>query len=127
MYSTRFPREKYIVSVDPVRAERVVYNLVENAAKYSPENSEITVSVKAEDSGLTVSVADHGIGILRERQSELFEPFTRLVTQQEHTRGLGLGLVVCKRLVEAHSGRIWVDSEEGKGSTFCFTLPVPKQ
>ena len=127
VYSTRFPEEKHFFSVDPVRAERVVYNLVENAAKYSPENSEITVSVKAEDSALTVSVADRGIGIPRERQNELFEPFARLVTQQQHTRGLGLGLVVCKRLVEAHGGRIWVESEEGEGSTFCFTVPMPER
>jgi PAS domain S-box-containing protein len=124
VFNTGFPENKYRVMVDPVRIERVVYNLVENAAKYSPENSEITVSLSTRGSELVVSVADRGIGIPRGRQSELFEPFKRLVDPAVHTRGLGLGLVVCKRLVEAHGGEIWVESEEGKGSTFSFTLPL---
>jgi signal transduction histidine kinase len=70
-----------------------------------------------------VAVADEGIGIPKGKIGELFEPFKRLVSQ-EHARGLGLGLVVCKRLVEAHGGKIWVESEEGKGSTFLFTIPA---
>jgi signal transduction histidine kinase len=59
-----------------------------------------------------------------ERIAELFEPFKRLVDQSEHTKGLGLGLVVCKRLVEAHRGKIWVESEKGKGSKFSFSIPL---
>ena len=124
VFNTGFPENKYRVMVDPVRIERVLYNLVENAAKYSPDGSEITVSLSTRGSELVVSVADSGIGIPRGRVSELFEPFRRLVDPAMHTRGLGLGLVVCKRLVEAHGGRIWVESEEGKGSTFSFTLPL---
>jgi PAS domain S-box-containing protein len=123
-YAVKLPDEKYPVTADPFRVERILYNLVENAAKYSPEGSEVTVSVKVEASWLTMSVADQGRGIPRERQGELFEPFARLLTHQEHTRGLGLGLVVCKRLVEAHGGRIWVDSEDGKDTTFSFTIPL---
>jgi signal transduction histidine kinase len=112
------------VTADTVRIERILYNLVENAAKYSPAGSEITVSVRDEQSRVLVSVADSGMGIPAERQHELFEPFARLVSQSEHSKGLGLGLVVCKRLVEAHGGRIWVESAVGKGTTFNFTLPV---
>jgi len=128
-----FPAHLYTVAVgssvlpitaDPVRIERILYNLIENAAKYSPKGSEITTRVTKENSHLVISVTDHGTGMPPERLPELFEPFSRLVTHQEHTKGLGLGLVVCKRLVEAHRGRIWVESELGKGSTFYFTLPL---
>ena len=123
-YTVNAPEEKYSVMADPLRLERVLYNLIENAAKYSPERSEITVNLVASDGDVVISVKDQGRGMPKERIPELFEPFKRLVTQQEHTRGLGLGLVVCKRLVEAHGGKIWVESEEGKGTTFTFTLPL---
>ena len=111
------------VTADPLRVEHIIYNLVENAAKYSPGGSRITVRLEANQHGVQTSVADQGIGIARESLGELFEPFKRLVSQSESTRGLGLGLVVCKRLVEAHGGKIWVESQPGKGSTFFFTIP----
>ena len=82
-----------------------------------------TVANAAADGG-RVSVNDKGIGISKEKIKELFAPFKRLVDQSEHAKGLGLGLVVCKRLVEAHGGKIWAESEAGKGSTFHFTLPI---
>jgi PAS domain S-box-containing protein len=123
-YTVNVPPEKYSVTADPLRIERILYNLVENAAKYSPEKSEIAVTLSASNGHLIVSVKDQGRGMPYSRIPELFEPFTRLVTQEEHAKGIGLGLVVCKRLVEAHGGKIWVESEEGKGSTFSFTLPL---
>jgi PAS domain S-box-containing protein len=123
-YTVKLADKEYPVCADPVRIERILYNLIENAAKYSPGDSEITISVKPEDKNLLVSVADRGMGMPTERIPELFEPFTRLLTHQEHTKGLGLGLVVCKRLVEAHGGKIWVESAPGKGSTFYFTMPI---
>lgn len=112
------------VSGDPIRLERILYNLVENAAKYSPTESKIKVKAERGDKVVTISVSDQGRGMPAERINELFEPFQRLVDQSEHAKGLGLGLVVCKRLVEAHGGKIWVESEAGKGSTFYFTLPL---
>ena len=124
IFNITVPEQSYAVAVDPIRIERVIYNLVENAAKYSPEGSEITVSLACRDSEIVLSVADHGIGFPRERQSELFEPFRRLVSQSEYAKGLGLGLVVCKRLVEAHGGRIWVESKLGQGSTFFFSISL---
>jgi signal transduction histidine kinase len=123
-YFVKAPDGDYAVKADPVRLERILYNLIENAAKYSDKGSEITIAVARENGTLTVSVSDKGRGMPKERIPELFEPFTRLLTHQEHTKGLGLGLVVCKRLVEAHGGRIWVESEEMKGSKFSFSLPV---
>lgn len=112
------------VNGDPVRIERILYNLIENAAKYSPAESEIKISIENDDDDVTVAVADQGIGMPADKMAELFAPFQRLVDQTEHVKGLGLGLVVCKRLVEAHGGKIWVKSQSGKGSTFYFTLPI---
>ena len=117
---SKFP----LVSADPVRIELILYNLVENAAKYSPHESEIRVKIERGEKGVAISVKDQGIGVPAERISELFEPFQRLVDQSEHAKGLGLGLVVCKRLVEAHGGKIWAESAAHKGSTFYFTLPL---
>ena len=111
------------INGDPIRLERILYNLVDNAAKYSPPESEIKIKIERGETGIAVSVSDKGIGMPEDRISELFEPFKRLVDQSEHAKGLGLGLVVCKRLVEAHGGKIWAESDAGKGSTFYFTLP----
>jgi PAS domain S-box-containing protein len=123
-YAVKAPETPCSISADRVRLERILYNLIENAAKYSPERTEIEVKIIPGQGHVAVSVSDRGIGIPEERISELFEPFQRLVSQSEHPKGLGLGLVVCKRLVEAHGGRIWADSEVGKGTIFSFTLPV---
>jgi PAS domain S-box-containing protein len=112
------------VSADPVRIERILFNLVENAAKYSPVDTPIGIELTRADATLIVSVADQGMGIPADRMGEMFEPFQRLVDQSTHAKGLGLGLVVCKRLVEAHGGKIWAESKEGCGTTFFFTLTL---
>ena len=109
---------------DPIRVERILYNLIENAAKYSPPGSEISIKIVYQKDAVTISVHDQGMGIPKDRIGELFEPFQRLVDHSESAKGLGLGLVVVKRLVEAHGGNISVQSEQGKGSTFTFTLPI---
>jgi hypothetical protein len=122
------PRKLPPVYADPLRLERILCNLIENAVKYSPKGGEIRVSAKLEGEHLVISVSDQGIGISPADQAKLFAPFQRLEESRlEGIRGLGLGLLVCRRLVEAHGGRIWVKSEPGLGSTFFFTLPlVPK-
>jgi PAS domain S-box-containing protein len=112
------------VTGDAIRIERILYNLIDNSAKYSRPGSPVTVRIESKGQMLAVSVIDQGIGIQQERIGELFEPFQRLIDQSESTKGLGLGLVVCKRLVEAHGGSINVHSTEGKGTTFVFTLPL---
>jgi PAS domain S-box-containing protein len=111
------------VSVDRVRLERVLHNLIDNAIKYSPDGGNITVSIHRKDNNLVLGVKDEGIGISQEDQARLFKPFERLEMAPGIT-GVGLGLNVCQRLVDAHGGRIWVESEPGKGSTFFFTLPM---
>jgi len=117
-----FPDGTPDVDVDAGRMEQVLYNLVENAVKYSAAGSEVHIFVRHENRDLVVGVRDRGIGIAAEDQPSLFEPFGRL--NQSESSGVGLGLVVCKRLIEAHGGRIWVKSARGKGSTFFFTIPT---
>ena len=113
------------VLIDKIRVERVLYNLVENAIKYSPDGGEIKIDVRCTDGQLIVRVLDHGIGISTENQKKLFQGFQRLDIQKKYkVAGVGLGLRVCLHLVEAHGGRIWVESEPGKGSAFSFSLPV---
>jgi signal transduction histidine kinase len=118
-----FPEGLPPVEADPVRVERILYNLLENAIKYSPPKSVIKVFARENNGQVTVGVADKGVGILPEDQGRLFELFERLGNSSQ-SQGLGLGLVVCKRLVEAQGGQIRVESEPGKGSTFYFTLPT---
>jgi PAS domain S-box-containing protein len=123
-FLTDFPADLPMVEADPVRVERTLYNLVENATKYSPAESEIKVSGRKEGDFVITEVADQGQGIAPDDQDKLFELFRRLEAGKRPSRGLGLGLVVCKRLVEAQGGWIKVDSELGKGSTFTFALPI---
>jgi len=111
------------IFADTVRVERIVNNLLDNAVKYSPNGGDITVFVKKENDCLVVGVKDQGVGISAEGQARLFQPFERLETT-DGIGGVGLGLNVCHRLVEAQGGRIWVESEPGKGATFFFTLPL---
>jgi PAS domain S-box-containing protein len=120
-----FPDSLPLVQADPMRVERILYNLLENAVKYSPEKSVIRVFARKEKKMVVTGVDDKGIGIAPEDQVRLFELFERLGSAR--SPGLGLGLVVCKRLVEAQGGQIWVESTPGKGSTFYFTLPVKKK
>jgi PAS domain S-box-containing protein len=112
------------IFADKVRIEeRILNNLVDNAVKYSPNGGDITVFARQEDDCLVVGVKDQGIGISAEDQVRLFQPFERLETV-DGVGGVGLGLNVCRRLVEAQGGRIWVESEPGRGSTFFFSLPL---
>jgi PAS domain S-box-containing protein len=123
LFVTDFPDDLPLVEADPVRVERILHNLLENAINYSSKKSEIKVFAQEKNGQVITGVADNGIGISTEDQARLFEPFERLGKATMY-KGLGLGLVVCKRLVEAQGGKIWVESIPGKGSTFYFTLPI---
>ena len=112
-----------LIETDRIRIERILHNLIENGIKYSPEGGDIVVFVRRENENLLIGVKDSGIGISVEDQSRLFTPFERLQTAGQ-VSGVGLGLNVCRILVEAHGGRIWVESQPGQGSTFFFTLPL---
>jgi signal transduction histidine kinase/HAMP domain-containing protein len=113
-----------LADADPVRVEQVLANLIDNAIKYSPRGGAIRARIGADDEGmLRVSVSDQGMGIPPEHLDHLFERFYRVESGGRAVRGVGLGLYICRSLVESHGGRIWADSHPGKGSTFVFTLP----
>ena len=115
------------VSADPDRLERILTNLLSNALKYSAPGTEVTVTLARQDGEVVTSVTDRGRGISPEDLPHMFERYYRGREARERREGLGLGLYITKGLVEAHGGRIWVESEVGKGSTFSFTLPIAGQ
>lgn len=120
--------ERDIVIVDPLRLNQVLINLLSNAIKFSPDNSEVTLSVQESGHGNGVSsfhfsVADHGIGMSEEQVGRLFKPFEQTDgTITKRFGGTGLGLSISKNIVEMMDGTIWVESEQGQGSTFQFAL-----
>ena len=109
---------------DPDRILQVVLNLLENAAKYAPLPASISVALARVDGSARVEVRDGGPGLPPEAQRRLFGRFVRARTDGDGTRGLGLGLYLCRANVDQHGGRIGVDSEPGKGATFWFELPA---
>ena len=116
-----------MLQADSGRLEQVVINLVSNALKYSPENSPVKVLVDQHRDIGVIEVCDQGIGIPKDEQSHIFEPFYRGSDVQTTVKsGLGLGLTICKDIIERHSGRIWCRSRLGKGSTFIIELPLSK-
>jgi signal transduction histidine kinase len=112
-----------IIHGDGQRLEQVLLNLLNNAVKFTEAGGHILVRVRKDDKSLIVDVQDDGIGIAREEQPRLFKPYSRLSADRQRHPGLGLGLALAKQVVELHGGRIWVESEPGKGSTFSFSLP----
>jgi signal transduction histidine kinase len=112
-------------AVDRDVIARVIQNLVTNAVKLTPPGGDVRVSLQTKDEALRVEVTDHGPGIAAEHHPKIFEKFGQLDTNvRQSIPSSGLGLYFCKLAVEAHGGRIGVDSEIGKGSTFWFELPL---
>ncbi|MSQ47329.1 MAG: response regulator [Deltaproteobacteria bacterium] len=119
------PEIPLTVLADADRIRQVLMNLLSNAIKYSPAGGEVTVGARQEESEVVFWVADHGIGIPPEWIPKLFQRFSRLDNPlTRHISGTGLGLALVKEIVDAHHGRVWVESEVGTGSTFFFSLPV---
>jgi signal transduction histidine kinase len=112
---------------DASRLEQVIVNLLSNASKFSPPKSDLGLTVKRNDGELLFEVKDSGIGISAENQKTLFEPYYRVKQESNNYPGTGLGLAVCRQIVEAHGGKISVDSQPGKGSTFAFTIPLEEK
>ncbi len=115
------------VTVDAEKIDLVIQNLLENAVRYTPSGKEVTVSLKGGIKEIEVTVADTGVGIPRYQQKRVFTKFFRGANvMRMETEGTGLGLFITKNIIEAHGGKIWFESEENKGTTFHFTLPVKK-
>ena len=102
----------------------MLVNLIENAVKYTPDGTPIAVAARQVPGAIEISVHDDGPGIPPEHQLRLFDKFYRAYAATA-APGAGIGLAISKGLVEAHGGRIWVESEPGSGTTFRFTLPLP--
>jgi PAS domain S-box-containing protein len=122
-FSLDLPADTPPLWADRGKLEEVFINLVNNAIKYSPDGGLVTVAGEPQDDMMRFSVQDMGLGISRESQSRLFQRFAR-VGNQQRVSGTGLGLFVCKALIEAHGGKIWIESEENEGTKVYFTVPL---
>jgi two-component system phosphate regulon sensor histidine kinase PhoR len=111
---------------DEARLGQVFVNLLHNAVKFSPDGGEVRVSIRAAPDDVVVSIADHGVGIPRAAQTRVFERFYKVdrARVRGEAGGTGLGLAIARHIIEQHGGRIWVESVEGSGSTFSFSLPI---
>jgi two-component system, OmpR family, sensor histidine kinase KdpD len=125
---TSIPENLPPVELDYLQMDQVLTNLLENAVRYTPPESPIEISAQAIDGEMQVSVADRGPGIPPADQERIFDKFYRVMgtESKKNISGSGLGLAVCRGLVEAHSGRIWAENRPGGGTVFRFTLPVRK-
>ncbi len=111
---------------DPYEIERVLNNLIINASEYTPDSGEITIKIEEVDNYLKISVIDNGWGIPKDDVDKIFDEFMSS-SKKFRKVGYGLGLYICKKIIESHDGKIYVKSEEGKGSEFVFTLPIDKK
>jgi PAS domain S-box-containing protein len=118
----KIPEDLSLVPMDGDRIKQVLTNLISNAVKYTPKGK-VSIFAEERDEELIVSVRDTGIGIASSLLNQIFEKFCSIDPNQPRGRSVGLGLPICKGIIEAHQGRIWVESELGKGSAFYFTLP----
>ncbi len=109
---------------DPRRIRQVLRNLVDNAVKYSPKGGGIGIAIRVSEENLEICVTDQGLGIEPDHMEHIFDRFYQVDSASTRkVGGSGLGLSICRAIVEAHRGRIWARSQPGIGSIFCFTLP----
>ena len=121
------PEEKFVVLVDPSKIRAVLQNLLENSIKYTMEGGAIYINISKQDSVVTVTIKDNGIGIPKEQKQQIFTRFFRAPNALKlEANGTGLGLYMVKKIVEQHGGKVWFESEENNGSTFYFSLPLAR-
>ena len=114
-----------MVHADRERIGQVINNFLSNAIKYSPKNSTINIIIKTCEKEIQVSVSDKGIGIKPKDQEKLFQRFYRVDNDEiKNITGFGIGLYLASEIIQRHKGKIWAISEENKGSTFSFSLPI---
>jgi len=125
IFKLKLPKEseQRKLMIDFHRINQVIDNLVSNAVKYSPEETEITIAAESDIDGWTIKVKDQGIGMTPEQVGRIFDRFYRADSSNTAASGLGLGMGIAKQIVEAHGGDLWVESIEGKGTTATFNLP----
>lgn len=113
-----------LIMGDRLRLEQAFVNFLTNAIKYSPKADKVLVKIGTEPGNVKISVTDYGIGIPKEKVAKIFDRFYRVDDMPHRFTGLGIGLYIASEIIQRHNGRIWVDTKEGMGSTFHFTLPV---
>jgi two-component system phosphate regulon sensor histidine kinase PhoR len=111
---------------DETRLGQVVVNLVHNALKFGGDHGDVVIRVREQDGQVLTSVEDHGVGVPKADQARIFERFYKVDRARVRGGGTGLGLSIARHVIQQHGGRIWVESEEGVGSTFTFALPIPE-
>lgn len=127
-FKRELPKGLFYVWIDKDKMTQVLDNIISNAIKYSPEGGEIRLKVEQKRHHLLISVKDEGIGIAYDKLDKIFERFYRAdKARSRKLGGTGLGLAITKELIEAHHGKIWAKSKEGKGTTILFTLPLMNQ
>ena len=112
------------VTGDKDRLQQVLINLLTNAIKYSPGVQNVFITVEQENESIKVSVKDFGLGMGKESLKKIFDKYHRIEEHAVHFQGLGIGLFICYEIIQRHNGKLWAESELGKGSTFYFTLPI---
>ena len=112
------------VRADQGRLQQIILNLLNNASKFTPKGGKIILRARKYDDALVVEVQDTGHGITKEEHERIFDPYYRVENDRQRFSGMGLGLALCKKLVELHGGQIWVKSRPNEGSTFGFSLPL---
>jgi len=121
------PTDFPLVSADQLCLQQAMENLISNAIKYSPKGGTVTLTARQNENGVVVSVKDEGVGISPVVQEQIFDRFFRIDTKNgQKVGGTGLGLPLVKEIISLHNGEVWVESEEGQGSTFCFSLPLER-
>jgi len=117
-----------IIQADIRKFKQILFNLISNAIKFSPQGSTVTIDAKRVDDHIRIEVIDTGIGISEEDQKKLFKSFVQIDSSNSRQfTGTGLGLALVKQFVEMHGGKVWIESEHDKGSTFIFTMPIKKK
>ena len=124
IFKREIPKRALWVNIDEDKMTQVLYNIISNALKYSPEGGKLTFSLKELGDYLEISVRDEGVGIPKDKVDKIFERFYRVdKARARNIGGTGLGLAIAKEMITAHGGKIWAKSREGKGTTIFFTLP----
>ncbi|MFD0767577.1 cell wall metabolism sensor histidine kinase WalK [Bacillus sp. CGMCC 1.60114] len=127
-FNRSFSKKSRFLEIDEDKITQVLYNIISNALKYSPEGGTVTYRLREREDMLEISISDQGMGIPKENVDKIFERFYRVdKARSRKLGGTGLGLAIAKEMIQAHGGSIWAKSEEGKGTTIYFTLPMEKE
>jgi two-component system sensor histidine kinase VicK len=127
-FKRNIPKDSLFVEIDEDKITQVLYNIISNAMKYSPEGGQISFTVNVMENMLEISITDQGVGIPKDKLDKIFDRFYRVdKARSRNLGGTGLGLAIAKEMVLAHDGKIWATSEDGNGTTIYFTLPYEQE